>query len=73
MEAIEMCEDCTKRPAEVEIMYSNSDTEALQEVLRLRAAGQHLALRRPGDRGPGEHDEDDGHAAGHRPALNEVR
>ena len=29
MEAIEMCEDCTKRPAEVEIMYSNSDTEAL--------------------------------------------
>ena len=29
MEAIEMCEDCTKRPAEVGLMHSNSDTEAL--------------------------------------------
>jgi len=29
MEAIEMCEECWKRPAEVDILYSNSDTEAL--------------------------------------------
>ncbi len=29
MTSIEMCEDCQKRPVEVEICYSNCDYEAL--------------------------------------------